>query len=177
MNRVRLAVLWLMLVPVAAGAAEKYRLAPFKDELFKYPKIISSEHDGAYLVVDFSEMRDVNGRDAIPEKKAQAKYVDLDVNDSAQDLVLGSGPNAVKYFAIGSTAKPAKAIASGWRASTGSGGCVYPLRCRIAARVVLHGRLPTAGEFRVAGFAGISPFGWVKLQPAKETTASEPIHP
>ena len=101
MNRVRLALLWLMLVPVATGAAEKYRLAPFKDQLFKYPKIISSEHNGDYLVVEFSEERDVNGRDAIPEKKAQAKYVDLDVNDSAQDLVLGSGPNAVKYFALG----------------------------------------------------------------------------
>jgi hypothetical protein len=110
MNRFCLAVLGMMVVPIAAASAEKYRLAPFKDELFKYPKIISSEHDGAYLVVDFSEMRDVNGRDAIPEKKAQAKYVDLAVNDSAQDLVLGSGPNAVKYFTLGSTTKPVKAI-------------------------------------------------------------------
>ena len=51
--------------------ADSLTLAPFKDDLFAYPGILSTGDGGAYTVVDYREMRDINGRDEIPERRAQ----------------------------------------------------------------------------------------------------------
>ncbi|NKC22119.1 hypothetical protein HED50_05305 [Ochrobactrum oryzae] len=49
---------------MASGAAT---LPPYKDDYFAYPGIISSTDNGDYKVIDYNEMRDINGRDAVPE--------------------------------------------------------------------------------------------------------------
>ncbi len=86
-------------LPAAAG-----NLAPFKDELFAYPAILSQEDGGAYRVVDYQEMRDINGRDEIPERRVQGKYVALGVRSVQKDLVLDGPAGKVAHVAVGKAA-------------------------------------------------------------------------
>ena len=64
-------------IATVSSAAAAYRLAPFKDDLFKYPAVLETQDDGHYVVVDYSKQRDLYGRDAIVEKKAKPEYVSL----------------------------------------------------------------------------------------------------
>ena len=54
----------LALAPQASAQA----LKPYKDNLFAYPGILSSESKGGYLVVDYNEARDIDSRDQVPER-------------------------------------------------------------------------------------------------------------
>jgi hypothetical protein len=74
-------------------------LKPYKDELFAYPAILSRE--GSYMVVDYNEMRDINGRDEIPEQRARGKYVSTGVRKAQQDLVLRTVAGKIRHVAVG----------------------------------------------------------------------------
>jgi hypothetical protein len=101
----------LLLLAALAGAAEApYRLASYKDELFAYPKIIKTDYGGDFVMVEFIEERDVNGRDEIPLKKAFDKMVDLSVNEQKEDLKLNDGEGGVQFLAVGKTRGGAKVI-------------------------------------------------------------------
>ncbi|MBX5150335.1 alpha/beta hydrolase [Rhizobium lentis] len=63
-------------------------LAPFKDELFSKQAVLQSADDGASEVIDYDEMRDINDRDQIPEKRAQQKYVSLAIRKAQADETL-----------------------------------------------------------------------------------------
>ncbi|MCF6103339.1 alpha/beta hydrolase [Mesorhizobium muleiense] len=76
-------------------------LKPFKDDLFAYPAILSSE--GAYAVVDYRELRDINARDQVPERRAQAQYVDIGVRKVQQDLLLKTDAGNIRHVAVGRT--------------------------------------------------------------------------
>lgn len=95
-------VLTLALAPLIASPAHAQSLAPYKDELFAYPAILSSEGE-TYRVVDYREMRDINGRDQIPERRAKANYVDTGVRKVQQDLVLKTDAGNIKHVAVGKT--------------------------------------------------------------------------
>lgn len=62
--------------PVEASA---FALESHKDGLFALPPVLSRSADGAFVVVDYREMRDINGRDQIPERRVKRNYVDLSV--------------------------------------------------------------------------------------------------
>jgi hypothetical protein len=108
-----LRLLPLLALALCAGmgqAAAKYRFAPFKDELFKYPKVLSSGYDGAFTLVEFVQSRDLDGRDEVPEKKAKAKYVSLDVDQKQKDQELDEGKLKVPFVEVGDINKPVKAV-------------------------------------------------------------------
>lgn len=52
-------------------------LKPFKDDLFSAQTVISTGDGGASQVIDYDEMRDINGRDETPERRVKRDYVDL----------------------------------------------------------------------------------------------------
>jgi dienelactone hydrolase len=85
-------------VPASADA-----LKPFKDELFAYPAELSNSDGGRYRVIDYRELRDINERDQIPERRAWAKYVDTRVRSVQKDLVLNTDAGAVRHVAVGKT--------------------------------------------------------------------------
>jgi pimeloyl-ACP methyl ester carboxylesterase len=89
----------LVLVPAAAGA--KPFLPPFKDRLFAYPGILSSADHGDYLVIDYREMRDINGRDTIPERRVKREYVSLWPLRSQHDLVIDTPVGKVRTMSVG----------------------------------------------------------------------------
>ncbi len=87
----------LSMVAGAAKAAGEGPLPPFKDDLFSAKTVIESRDGGDYEIVDYQEMRDINGRDQEPERRVKSAYVDLAPKKLQVDetLSLTSGPLAV----------------------------------------------------------------------------------
>ena len=98
----RLLFTLLLVLPLASQAGAQ-ALKPFKDELFAYPGILSSEAGGAYIVVDYSEARDIDRRDQIPERRVRGKYVSTGVRKVQKDLALKTDAGTIKHFAVGKT--------------------------------------------------------------------------
>jgi len=99
----------LALAIPSPARADGLTLAPFKDDLFAYPGVLSTGNGGAYTVVDYREMRDINARDEIPERRVRGKYVSTGVRSVQQDLVLKTDAGDVRHFAVG-TRQGAKLI-------------------------------------------------------------------
>jgi dienelactone hydrolase len=90
-----LAFVWLV------GAASALQLEPYKDELFAYPGILNTGDGGDYVVVDYNEMRDINGRDQVPERRVKQNYVSLQPKRTQKDLVVTTDKGTVKVVAAG----------------------------------------------------------------------------
>ena len=98
----RLLFTLLLVLPLASQAGAQ-ALKPFKDELFAYPGILSSEAGGAYIVVDYSEARDIDKRDQVPERRVRSNYVATGVRKVQQDLALKTDAGTIRHFAVGRT--------------------------------------------------------------------------
>ena len=85
----------------APAAAQALVLKPYKDDLFAYPALLAGEAGSAYKVVDYREMRDINGRDEIPERRVRSTYVATGVRKVQKDLVLNTDAGAVRHVAVG----------------------------------------------------------------------------
>jgi hypothetical protein len=94
----------------ATAYAAGYRLAPYKDDLFAYPKILASAYGGDYVKVDYIQKRDLDERDEVPEKKARPEYISLDTKAYEHDLTLKVGRTQLRYIATGAVDGGAKAI-------------------------------------------------------------------
>ncbi|MDE1158671.1 MAG: alpha/beta hydrolase [Neorhizobium sp.] len=68
-------------------------IKPFKDDLFSRETVLESADRGAYKVIDYQEMRDINGRDAVPERHVKDQYMALGVRreQANQTLPFSSG--------------------------------------------------------------------------------------
>nr|WP_269930275.1 alpha/beta hydrolase [Aminobacter sp. HY435] len=93
-------VLPLVLATFVAAPVQAQSLAPYKDDLFAYPAILSSEGE-TYRVVDYREMRDINERDQVPERRVQGKYVSTGVRKAQKDLVLKTDAGDIRHVAVG----------------------------------------------------------------------------
>lgn len=92
----RIATLAAAFVLFALPAAAQ-SLAPYKDDLFAYPATLSEADGGAYRVVDYREMRDVNERDEVPERRVHKQYISLGVRSQQQEMKLGTQ----RFVAVG----------------------------------------------------------------------------
>ena len=104
--RLALAALFLV-IPQAVFAAQPYRLAPYKDDLFQYPAIIDSEDDGDYVVVSYTKPRDLYGRDAIMEKQAKPEYI---TQLGTEDRSFQGAGDTLQYIGVGMVDGGAKAV-------------------------------------------------------------------
>ena len=100
MNRTFLSALFLLL---STGLSAAQLLPPHKDRLFAYPGLLSVEDDGDYLIVDYDEMRDINGRDQTPERRVHGKYVTTSVRREQHDLVAETAAGKVRHIAVGTS--------------------------------------------------------------------------
>ena len=94
----------LVLCCLAAGSfssSAASQIAPFKDDLFAYPQTLSTSEDGAFMTVDYQEMRDINGRDQVPERRVKSSYIALGVRKLQRDLVLQTGRGKIAHVAVG----------------------------------------------------------------------------
>jgi len=82
----------LMAMAFLPADASAFALKSHKDDLFALPQVLSRSPDGSFLVVDYREMRDINGRDQIPERRVKRNYIDLSVRrKSAMSVFEGAG--------------------------------------------------------------------------------------
>ncbi len=86
---------------VGAFAANAAEIAPYKDRLFAYPDLLNGSEPPVYRIVDYREMRDINGRDAIPERRVKDDYVSLAVARQRADLVLKTEGLEIAHVAAG----------------------------------------------------------------------------
>lgn len=86
---------------VAGATQAQALLKPYKDALFSYQNVLKSADNGDYLILDYNEMRDINGRDAIVEKRVQDKYVSLKPRSQQQDRVVQTTAGPVKTYSVG----------------------------------------------------------------------------
>ncbi len=99
---VRLVLAAIVVSALSVPPASAASLAPWKDELFAYPAIIESSDGGALRVVDYQEMRDINGRDQVPERRAKAAYVSTAVKRQQQNLTVATPGGPVDVAVTGS---------------------------------------------------------------------------
>jgi len=90
-----------LLLLTATSAFAQGPIPPFKDDYFAYPGVLSSADNGDYKVVDYNEMRDINDRDAVPEKRAKDAYVSLKARAYQKDVVFQTASGPVKAMAVG----------------------------------------------------------------------------
>ena len=79
----------VLVLPVQAAP-----LKPFKDELFSYGTVLETQDGGDYRVIDYQKMRDIDGRDQVPERRAKRAYVSLGIKSEQvnETLDLGGRP-------------------------------------------------------------------------------------
>ncbi|MFB2553286.1 alpha/beta hydrolase [Ensifer soli] len=95
-----MAVAILLAAAVWAPPARADGLKPFKDDLFAY-RVIESADGGDFQRVDYDEMRDINGRDQIPERRVKRAYVDLGVKKVQADEVIEIGGRGLPVTRVG----------------------------------------------------------------------------
>ena len=100
----------LVMICASSVFADGYLLAPYKDDLFAYSKVLESGYGGDYVKVEYIEARDINQRDAVPVKQVRPEYVSLDTKAVERDLTLKIGRKKIKYIATGEIGGGAKAI-------------------------------------------------------------------
>ncbi|WP_080605617.1 phospholipase [Sinorhizobium fredii] len=90
-----------VLFPGITASAEAEPLRPYKDALFGYPGVLREEDGGGFRVVDYQELRDINGRDQIPERRVKRSYVSLGVKSSQADETLDLGGRSLDVTRVG----------------------------------------------------------------------------
>ncbi len=78
-------------------SARAEAVGPFKDDLFSAQNVMETRDSGDFTIVDYDELRDINGRDSIPERRVKDRYVSLKVRrvQENQTLDLATGPMEV----------------------------------------------------------------------------------
>lgn len=102
-------VKWVLATACLLGSAHSaaaFELKPYKDRLFAYPRTLQSKDGGKYRIVDYRELRDINGRDQIPEKRVKRKYVDYAARRATRQASLSTQAGAISYFFAGNTRAP-----------------------------------------------------------------------
>lgn len=76
-------------------------LKPFKDELFSNQTVTESHDKGAFETIDYQEMRDINGRDVVPQRRVKPSYLALGVRHDQVDETLAIGTRKLDVTRVG----------------------------------------------------------------------------
>jgi hypothetical protein len=101
------AIATLALTSLPAAALE---LKSYKDALFAYPSVLAEEDGGAFVTVDYQEMRDINGRDEIPERRAKGKYVSLAAKRQQAFETISASGRSIDVLRVGTLANAKFAV-------------------------------------------------------------------
>lgn len=99
--RIGLAVLVVAAACAASAEAQTPALKPFKDSLFAYPKVMVSEGDNFYRLVDYRKERDIHLRDEVPERRVHPHFVSTRVRRMQSDETLESPLGKIRHFTVG----------------------------------------------------------------------------
>lgn len=99
--KVRALALSIGLALTGVSGAHAEALAPYKDKLFRYPKISATHFDGDFVVVDYSKQRDLRDRDKIDEQEVFGHYVSFKPKSSQEDYALQANGRTIRYMGVG----------------------------------------------------------------------------
>jgi pimeloyl-ACP methyl ester carboxylesterase len=85
----------------AISRASGAELGAYKDELFAYPGIIGSAGNILDLTIDYNELRDVNERDEVPERRVKRDYISLKPRKFEKDIGIDSELGTLRTIATG----------------------------------------------------------------------------
>ncbi len=100
--------------------ASSQALKPHKDRLFSYPDLIEQRDGGDYRIIDYQELRDINKRDKVPERRVNSKYVDYAGRRATKSASINTSAGNLTYHAVG-TQKGARVITIYIHGKGGSG--------------------------------------------------------
>ncbi|MQT11540.1 alpha/beta hydrolase [Segnochrobactrum spirostomi] len=103
MRRVLTAILALLIGWSLASPANALQLAPFKDDLFRYSRVIDSRYGGDYEVIEYIKLRDLKNRDQIFEQKVYGEYVDMLPWGAQQNFSYTVDGRTQRYITVGRT--------------------------------------------------------------------------
>lgn len=106
LNCLKKTALLAALIMAMSASASAFELNPFKDRLFAYPKILKSSNNGDYRVVDYQELRDINGRDDVPEKRVNKRYIDYSGRRATKQASVQTNYGAANYYYAGKAKSP-----------------------------------------------------------------------
>lgn len=81
--------------------AQQGPVKPFKDDLFSQMKVLESADGGAYEVIDYNELRDINDRDVEVERRVKDAYVSTGVRRQQENETLNIGGRKVDVTRVG----------------------------------------------------------------------------
>lgn len=81
--------------------AQQGPLKPYKEELFGRFPVLESADGGAYEVIDYQELRDINGRDQVPERRVKSAYVSTRVKRQQENETLQLAARQVEVMRVG----------------------------------------------------------------------------
>ncbi|MHB0950396.1 MAG: alpha/beta hydrolase [Allorhizobium sp.] len=90
-----------LLVLAGVSGARAEALKPYKDDLFSRQTVLESRDGGDFKVVDYQELRDINGRDQIPERRVKSNYVALGVRRQQVNETLDRGFRKLDVTRVG----------------------------------------------------------------------------
>lgn len=100
-NRVLFCFLGLVASLLLPTGARADLLAPFKNDLFAYPRTLAVQDDGRHLTVDYRKERDIHQRDEVPERRARSTYIDRAPSRSQKDLMVATDVARVPHMVVG----------------------------------------------------------------------------
>lgn len=91
----------LFLCLFAMSPASALELQPFKDAEFAYPGYIGDASNPLDFTIAYDEMRDINGRDVVPERQVKRAWVSTSVRKQAKDLKIDTPLGTLRAIATG----------------------------------------------------------------------------
>ncbi len=99
-------LIFLALAPgLVAKPSMALELAPYKEAQFAYSGFVGTSEDRLNLTIDYNEMRDINARDEVPEKRVKAPWLDLSVRQAEQDVEVNDDVVTLRTMATGNQDK------------------------------------------------------------------------
>ena len=85
----------------AVPEAGSLELAPYKDAEFAYPGVIGDASNPLDLTIDYNELRDINARDEVPERRVKRAWVSLTPRKSEKDVKIETAQGVLRTMATG----------------------------------------------------------------------------
>jgi uncharacterized protein YdbL (DUF1318 family) len=76
-------------------------LDAWKDALFAYGTVVETSDGGALRVIDYQELRDINGRDQVPERRVKSAYVSTAVKKAQQNATIDTPAGSIDVAMTG----------------------------------------------------------------------------
>ena len=97
----KFAPLSFVLLVFAASTASSLELASYKDSEFAYSGYVGDTSNPLDLTIDYNELRDINARDEVPERRVKRAWVSLAPRKAEKDMAIETATGVLRTMATG----------------------------------------------------------------------------